>query len=118
MKFLFDFLNTLSQEELDEFYHTVHFLQTDYREEVDLNPTGEIKWTLYPVSGYFNPLSETPAMSNDDSSWPDAWPSTGNETKWPGEWDGRFGRGVIYADMETYFVVNDAQDQELSLIHI
>ena len=28
------------------------------------------------------------------------------------EWDGRFGRGVIYADMETYFVANDAQDQE------
>ena len=107
-----DFLNTLSQEELDEFYHTVHFLQTDYREEVDLNPTGEIKWTLYPVSGYFNPLSETPAMSNDDSSWPDAWPSTGNETKWPGEWDGRFGRGVKYADLATYFVANDAQDQE------
>ena len=28
------------------------------------------------------------------------------------EWDGRFGRGVQYADLETYFVVNDAQDQE------
>ena len=37
-------------------------------------------------------------------------PSVGRETKWPGEWDGRFGReSVIYADMETYFVVNDAQ---------
>jgi hypothetical protein len=52
-------------------------------------------------------------MSNRPSSWPpDGWPSTGTSTKWPGEWDGRFGRGVIYADMETYFVANDAQDQE------
>ena len=24
----------------------------------------------------------------------------------------KIGRGVIYTDMETYFVVNDAQDQE------
>jgi hypothetical protein len=46
-------------------------------------------------------------------SWPTGgWPSTGFETKWPGEWNGRFGRGVIYADQESYFVVNDAQDQE------
>ncbi len=52
-------------------------------------------------------------MSNRPDSWPsNGWPATGTSTKWPGEWDGRFGRGVIYADMETYFVVNDAQDQE------
>ena len=52
-------------------------------------------------------------MSNKPYSWPPVgWPATGSTTKWPGEWDGRFGRGVIYADMEAYFAVNDAQDQE------
>ena len=51
-------------------------------------------------------------MSNKPDSWPSAWPSTGMETKWPGEWNGRFGRGVMYADLETYFVANDAQDLE------
>ena len=52
-------------------------------------------------------------MSNRPHSWPPAgWPASGNQLKWPGEWNGRFGRGVIYADLETYFVVNDAQDQE------
>ena len=107
-----EFLNSLDNNQLDSLYHSIYFLQTDYREEVDVNPTGEIKWTLYPVSGYFDPLSETPAMSNDEHSWPYAWPSTGTETKWPGEWDGRFGRGVRYADLATYFVANDAQDQE------
>ena len=92
---------------------TLYFLQTSYREEMDTDPTGTIKWGLYPVFGYFNETSEYPAMSNIPSSWPpDGWPAKGRTLKWPGEWNGRFGRGVIYADLETYFVANDAQDQE------
>lgn len=92
---------------------TLYFLQTSYREEMDRDPTGTIEWGFYPVFGYFNELSEHPAMSNLPDSWPPGgWPSTGRSTKWPGEWNGRFGRGVIYADLETFFVVNDAQDQE------
>ncbi|MCD6204736.1 MAG: hypothetical protein J7L22_03630, partial [Candidatus Marinimicrobia bacterium] len=92
---------------------TLYYLQTQYREEMDVDPTGQIQWGLYPVFGYFNVNSEYPAMSNDSASWPVAgWPATGDQLHWPGEWDGRFGRGVIYADLETYFVANDAQDQE------
>ncbi len=92
---------------------TLYYLQTSYREEMDTNPTGTVEWGLYPVYGYFNELSEYPAMSNHRESWPPAgWPSRGDQKKWPGEWDGRFGRGVIYADLETFFVDNDAQDQE------
>ncbi|WP_456442533.1 hypothetical protein [Caldithrix abyssi] len=91
----------------------LYYLQTSYREEMDRNPTGTVEWGLYPVYGYFNELSEYPAMSNHKESWPPAgWPSTGRSLKWPGEWNGRFGRGVIYADLETYFVANDAQDLE------
>ncbi len=94
-------------------HHTLYYLQTSYREEMDHNPTGDVEWGLYPVEGYSNLSSEYPAMSHLPESWPTAgWPSTGNDLKWPGEWNGRFGRGVIYADMEAYFVVNDAQDQE------
>ena len=93
--------------------HKLYFLQTSYREEMDVNPAGTFEYGFYPAFGYMNETSEYPAMSNRPSSWPtDGWPSTGTSTKWPGEWDGRFGRGVIYADMETYFVANDAQDQE------
>ena len=92
---------------------TLYFLQTSYREEMDKDPTGNLDWGLYPVFGYFNENSEYPAMSNDSTTWPVAgWPAQGTTLKWPGEWDGRFGRGVIYADLETYFVANDAQDQE------
>lgn len=110
-----DFLNSLSESVLAYQYHNVYFLQTDYREEVDVGESeafGEVKWTLNPTEGYFNSSSETPAMSNDENSWPYSWPSIGSETKWPGEWNGRFGRGVRYADLATYFVANDAQDQE------
>ena len=84
--------------------HELYFLQTSYREEMDVNPAGTFEYGLYPAFGYFNETSEYPAMSNRPSSWPpNGWPSIGNQTKWPGEWDGRFGRGVIYADLETYF---------------
>ncbi|NQV38525.1 MAG: hypothetical protein HQ509_11045 [Candidatus Marinimicrobia bacterium] len=92
--------------------HELYYLQTSYREEMDVNPARTLEWGFYPVFGYFNKTNEYPAMSNKENSWPiGGWPS-GNGLKWPGEWDGRFGRGVIYADMETYFVVNDAQDLE------
>ena len=98
---------------LGEDLHELYYLQTSYREEMDINPSGTFEYGLYPAFGYFNESNEYPAMSNRPSSWPvNGWPSIGRDTKWPGEWDGRFGRGVIYADMETYFVANDAQDQE------
>ncbi len=92
---------------------TLYYMQASYREFMDANEERTVEWALYPVFGYFNELSETPAMSNKPESWPPAgWPSRGFETKWPGEWNGRFGRGVFKADLETYFVANDAQDQE------
>ena len=91
----------------------LYFLQTSYREEMDRDPTGTIEYGFYPIFGYFNDLSEHPAMSNRPGSWPpQGWPMPGYTTKWPGEWNGRFGRGVIYADLETFFAVNDAHDQE------
>lgn len=92
---------------------TLYYCQTSYREETDYSPTGDVQWGFHPVKGYFNLNDEYLAMSNIESSWPlDGWPSTGSDIKWPGEWNGRFGRGVQYADLETYFVANDAQDQE------
>jgi len=110
-------LDTIPLTDLADIYtkdhHTLYYLQTSYREEMDKDPTGTVEWGFYPVFGYFNETGEYPALSNIESSWPiGGWPSTGFETKWPGEWNGRFGRGVIYADLECFYVVNDAQDQE------
>lgn len=110
-------VDTIPLTELADIYtkdhHTLYYLQTSYREEMDVDPTGTVEWGFYPVFGYFNETGEYPALSNISNSWPiGGWPSTGFETKWPGEWNGRFGRGVIYADQESFYVVNDAQDQE------
>jgi len=92
---------------------TLYYCQTSYRQGMDTDPTGTLEWGFYPPFGYINENSEYPAMSNRPNSWPvNGWPASGDELKWPGEWDGRFGRGIIYADLETYFVVNDAHDQE------
>jgi hypothetical protein len=94
---------------------TLWYCQTHFRGGYDTDPTGTIPYVYYPVFGYFNraPSNEYPAMSNLPNSWPPAgWPSRGDQLKWPGVWNGRFGLGVMYADLETYIVVNDAQDQE------
>jgi len=94
-------------------HHVLNYLQTSYREEMDMDPTGTVQWGFFPAFGYFNEVGEYPGMSNRPETWPPiGWPAQGLTTKWPGEWDGRFGRGVTYADLETYFAVNDAQDQE------
>ncbi|MBK7107046.1 MAG: hypothetical protein IPH62_17370 [Ignavibacteriae bacterium] len=99
----------LTRTDLDTFY----FCQSSYREHMDRNPAGTVEWGFYPVFGYFNEQSETPAMSNLPESWPSlGWPAAGNELIWAKEWNGRFGRGVMKADLESFFVVNDAQDQE------
>jgi hypothetical protein len=94
---------------------TLWFCETSFRGGMDVNPEGTVQWGYYPVFGYFNndASNEYPAMSNLPNSWPpDGWPASGGELKWPGQWNGRFGLGVTYADLETYFVVNDAHDQE------
>ncbi len=96
----------------DEPLDTLYFVEASYREFMDKNPAGTVEWALYPPFGYFNPLDEYPAMSNLPNSWPpEGWP-TKDGTKWPGEWNGRFGRGIMKADQEIFVVVNDAQDQE------
>jgi hypothetical protein len=92
---------------------SLYLVEAPTHEHSETSPDGTATWTLTPVFGYFNVLSESPAVSIDANTWPPAgWPSRGDEVKWPGEWNGRFGRGIQYAQMESYVVANDAQDQE------
>ena len=98
-----------SRDDLD----TLYYCESSFREFMDFDETHTIEWELYPVFGYFNVANPNPAMSNNENSWPPAgWPANGDEIKWPGVWNGRFGLGQMRADLETYFVANDAQDQE------
>ncbi len=91
----------------------IHPLETSYREEMPTDPvTGKI-WGMEPVPGYMNPSSQvkTPAVNRDPSTFPPAWPiALGVDSKWNGYWYGYFGRGVMNADFETFFVVDDSKD--------
>jgi hypothetical protein len=92
---------------------TIYYCLSGHTDDsIDKSPDGRNPWDLEPVFGYFNITSESPAVSTDPASWPpEGWPSTGTERKWQGLWNGRFGP-YPYAHFETYFVMNDAQDQE------
>ncbi|MCK5683388.1 hypothetical protein KAJ27_04685 [bacterium] len=82
----------------------------------ELSPSGKY-WTFEPQNGYFNPLNEKIATSTDPSSWPSYWPDKENETEdpgWPGKWNGLFGKGVTNADQESYFVMDDNNDEEFN----
>jgi hypothetical protein len=101
---------------------TVYFMGCSYREEQDREPTGTVEWRLYPVGTYFNPTgsnnSESPGISDDPNTWPlEGWPIDNGNIGYQGLWAGRFGWGQIYADLECYFVANDALDMEYTPIN-
>jgi len=105
----------VSAEVVDIHGETVHPLETNYREFVDREPvTGKV-WGFQPIPGYVNLNQDSPAMSNDPLSWPRRWPDQPDwfdrETLEP-FWNGFFGKGVKNADLETYFVMDDASDKE------
>ena len=77
----------------------------------EMSPTGK-QWTFEPVAGYFNENQEKVAMSTDPNSWPDSWPDKSSE--WNGSWNGFFGLGVTNADQESYFVMDDNNDEEFN----
>ncbi len=94
---------------------TLYFCQTHYREHQDKDPNTGLVWGFYPVPGYCNPNFDTPALSDEPNSWPvTVWPDHPDWVDAEGniEWNGFFGRGKTNADLETYFVVNDALDFE------
>ncbi|HQT92255.1 MAG TPA: hypothetical protein PL001_09555, partial [Candidatus Kryptobacter bacterium] len=69
-----------------------------------------------PEQGYVNLSQDTVAMSQIPGTWPPVWgdhpdwvdPATGKAL-----WDGYFGKGVFNADQESYFVMDDAQDNSV-----
>lgn len=89
---------------------TIYPMSTNYREFIDLDPVTKIPWGWAPLPGYSNPAQESPARSDDESTWPSEWPD--RPIDWAGQWNGFFGRGVKNADVETYFVMDDAPDRE------
>lgn len=90
--------------------NTITPMATNYREFIDLDPITKVPWGFAPVYGFSNPLQESPARSDDERTWPQIWPD--RPVDWAGQWNGWFGKGVFNADLETYFVYDDAEDKE------
>ncbi|MBT8399135.1 MAG: hypothetical protein KJO98_01555 [Rhodothermia bacterium] len=98
---------------LDSRGRVIKPISTNYREFIDRDPESREPWGWAPVPGYSNPRQESPARSDDESTWPAEWPD--RPVDWAGQWNGFFGRGVQNADVETYFVFDDSPDREWTL---
>ncbi len=82
--------------------------------------TGDIYGWL-PLPGFNNrdrlndllQAEPVPALSNDNTSWPEFWPDRLGEQDpgWPGTWNGRDGR-FASADLESFYVMDDFSDLE------
>ncbi len=81
-----------------------------------VNPVTGAFQGFEPEPGYVNLGQDSVAMSQDPNSWPSSWadqpdwkdPETGKPL-----WDGYFGKGQFNADQESYFVMDDAQDNSV-----
>lgn len=91
---------------------TIHVMETQYREFVDVSPGGKLwGWAGRPY--WFNmdrEENDSPALSDDPNTWPRTWPD--QPSSWDGYWNGYFGKGQLNADLETVFVFDDYQDKE------
>lgn len=78
--------------------------------------TGQFRgWN--PVPGYVNANGQTPAMSHLPNSWPpQGWTdhSTWKDKDGNTQWNGYFGRGILNATQESYFVCDDQWDNQFN----
>lgn len=80
------------------------------------SPTGK-SWSFEPVPGYINETQERIAMSTDQSTWPPYWPDRQTDVDdpgWPGSWNGYFGKDLQNIQQESYFVMDDDNDEEFN----
>jgi hypothetical protein len=87
----------------------------------EYSPDGSTFWGWEPVPGYAARVTGKDncciAMSHETDSWPSIWPDKLDDTSdpgWPGQWNGYFGKDVKNADQESYWIMDDASDQEFA----
>ncbi|MBK7259261.1 MAG: hypothetical protein IPI01_15940 [Ignavibacteriae bacterium] len=87
-----------------------HPLETNYYEYTRYDRSTGVTYGWWPLPGYAARFQNSPAVSNDQKTWPTHWPDRLSD--WDGYWNGYFGKGIQNADLETYFVYDDNEDQE------
>ncbi|MCF6270890.1 MAG: hypothetical protein L3J41_14330 [Melioribacteraceae bacterium] len=94
-----------------------------YRQGNERHPTAGYFWGWDPIPGFLNPNGESVAMSHLQDSWPiggwadpGGFPDVVNYVDADGntEWWGYFGRGLMQADQESYFIADDQNDDEFN----
>jgi hypothetical protein len=101
-------------EVVDRAGQTIHIMETGFRERQQRSPTRNIEMRFEPRPGYFQSdpdinLAESPAVSNDPRTWPDAWPdkmTDPDDPGWRDSWNGYFGKRPA-ADQECFMVLDD-----------
>jgi len=81
------------------------------------HPINGYFWGWNPKPGYLNPNQQSVAMSHLPDSWPiGGWPDHPDWVDPSGktQWNGYFGRGIMNADQESYFVADDQWDDEFN----
>jgi hypothetical protein len=99
----------VSAEAHDKQGNVFHPLETNYYEYTRYDPQTFVTYGWWPLPGYANPYQSSVARSDDPDTWPAKWPDRPNS--WAGSWDGFFGKGVLNADLESYFVFDDNEDR-------
>ena len=82
----------------------------------DAGPIGEW-WTNCPLPGFHNEEVKEIAMSHKPKTFPAFWPDKFDDRTdpgWPGAWNGYFGKDVLNADQESYYVMDDYNNREFS----
>lgn len=77
-------------------------------------------WGFNPVPGFRNPQFQSVALSDEPKSWPkEGWADHPDwkDEKGNTQWNGYFGRGVINADLESYYVADDHWDREFNKLY-
>jgi hypothetical protein len=100
-------------EAKDPLGNIIHPLESNYYEFTRYDPSTGITYGWWPLPGYAAPYSSSPARSDDNTTWPMVWPDRTSD--WNGYWNGFFGKGVMNADVETFFVFDDNEDREYIL---
>jgi hypothetical protein len=70
-----------------------------------------------PLPGFANPDNQRIAMSHQKETWPATWPDKFEDAfnpGWPGSWNGYFGKDILNADQESYYLFDDYQNDEFS----
>lgn len=77
----------------------------------DTDPLTGKYWTFEPVAGFFNPSAASPAISTEPGTWPSSWP---DHPEWgSGVWNGLFGPNSFVGAQETFFRMNDRNDERM-----